>query len=336
MQNRSKIILIVLGISVLLTGLSFLFNSNGTFGGNLSGYRGFPGHFYEFNRGSTTILWSNFFSDVIYYIFFISAFLYLIKMGFKGGKWWPLIIVIVGSITFLLISLGKSSQCVAGFPIEFYVKCEGEGNIGASYILFGLLFDYVFCFSIFAILISSLFAFFDLSRFKSFLIHRDMRITFIGACITFTLFTLLQIIGSSSEKSGLWIVGTIIFGILSLLMYFHYRKKPENEGRKLFFSKLGYTVLGINLALILISTVANLFYEPGWFDFRDFGFAILSYPLIIFIHFQPDPEIFFKRIILYLICFANLSIITFIFDLIGLSCIKIYNYTKNIINIIKK
>lgn len=181
------------------------------------------------------------------------------------------------------------------------------------------------------LLLTNIIKFIYLSYFIKILVHRSLKFTFISAWITITILSLIGSVFDMAKELGIGIILAILSFPLLLRIYPYYHNKPKEEGKRFFFSNFGYVALGIALGLVLISIIFNLSYEPGWFDFRDIGFAIFSYPLIMFTHFQANPDIFSKRIILYSICFLNLAIIILILDIFGAIYEKVYKSIKRII-----
>ncbi len=164
---------------------------------------------------------------------------------------------------------------------------------------------------------------------RKYFLYKDVFFTIVSAWITLVLFLFLVSIGDMSQVLG----GGVVLAFISIpffqQVYSFYRKNPKAEGKRLFFSKIGYIVLGVSLGLVIVSTIFNLFYEPGWFNFTDFGFLLISYPLILVTHFQYDSYDVSKRLILYLIVFSNLLVVIFVSDILGALCVKIYRSIKN-------
>jgi hypothetical protein len=154
---------------------------------------------------------------------------------------------------------------------------------------------------------------------REYLIYKDFRISLIVAWIALTLFSILGMIWDMKELG----VGLVVSVPLAPLVFGSVFKWKTN-GRRLFFSKVGYAVFGLCLGLVMLSAIFNLSYESGWFDFTDLGFALLSMPLSDFVHFQFDNNMFSSRLLLYGIVLVNLIIVIYSLDFIGLAVGKIY------------
>ncbi len=163
---------------------------------------------------------------------------------------------------------------------------------------------------------------------KSYLIYRDIRYTFISFWIILAVVSILCVVFDMKEL--VW--GIVLAFLLTpiLINYWGYRKSYQ-IGRKLFFTKVGYCAMGIALSLVTISLIFNLSYEPGWFNFTDFGFYVISFPLISFFHFEFNNELVFMRFLLYIAVFFNLAILIFITDFVGLCFYKLWEQCRVII-----
>lgn len=270
----------------------------------------------------------SFFSDVFIYFISLSSIFCLILEGLKNKKWWPLVSAAIIGIFCFSVVIFKPNYCVTGFPVQFYAKCEGEGNLTPGFALFGFLVDFLFWFIISSILVAVLYKPFSSGSLKKFLIHKNIWFTIISAWITIIVISLLAAILRIKEFAG---AGAVALVLLPFLSEIHRYFKKQHEGKQIFFSKVGYVALGISFALISVSLSFNLIYQSGWFDFRDFGFLLISYPLILITHFQPDVDVFSKRIILYLLSFVNLIVITYILDIIGAIVIGTYKFLRKTI-----
>jgi hypothetical protein len=335
-MNKNKIVLIYL-LALIISCCTWFFVSDQSWVGGLSlttSTRGFPFHFYENNYSdykkihliSQIFLPNWFVADSLIYLFVLICIFYIIYEAFKKNKWYPLIISVLLAVALLGSSIGSFDYCVTGFPIEFYVKCTADGSLNSGFVWFGWIFDSIFWFSLSSCLVAGIHSVFSLEKLKKFLLYKDIWLTILSAWITFALSSLLLMFGEL-----LWAV--LLAGatapFLPKVKAYYSGRESKAEGKVLFFSKLGYVILGISLGFILISTIFNLAYDPGWFDFRDIGFMFLSYPLVSFLHFQVDSDNVVKRLLLYCIVFVNLIALIFIADIFGMMCIKVNGLLKN-------
>jgi len=340
---RMKIIFIFICIALLATLLSFFIKGEELLIGGMprnTVSAGFPAHYLEFsydspgydNLVSQKFLLFQFLSDVIIYFIVFVCFWHVVSEWLKNHNWKPLVLAITLSFIFLITNIVSSQYCGAGFPVEFYPKCEGMGGTLGLF-LYGLIFDYVFWFALSVIIMAILHELFSFAELRDFLIHKNVWLTFVSAWITVATISFLAIIfHAGRELAGALVIAVICIPFLSKAYEFLW-KENKGKGRRFFLSEIGYVAFGVSIGLIVISTCFNLLYVGGWFDFTDFGFVLLSYPLNFFIKFQFDSDLFLNRIILYSISFANLALITLVLDVFGAICILIY---KVIIKIIKK
>ncbi|MDP3883042.1 MAG: hypothetical protein Q8Q48_03220 [Candidatus Staskawiczbacteria bacterium] len=292
---------------------------------------GFPFHFYEISYNDIAsgnviaqkFLITQFIGNILVYSLISVCFWHLLVLGFKKHKWHQLGLAIVAGIVSLIVNLATSDSCWAGFPIEFYSKCTGVGVMNMGIIFFGLIFDSIFWITPFIILVAVFDKYFSYSWFKGFLGYKDVWFTIISAWITLVVIFLLSIVARAVEFAGGAIIAVVCIPFLPK-MHHYFKNRSTGEGKKFFFSKMGYIALGVSIGLVFISLSFNLFYKSGWFDFTDLGFVLLSYPLNMLIKFQVDSDMLSKRIILYLISFINLAIIIFILDVLGAGCVGIY------------
>lgn len=335
---KTKTILILIIVALAITGISSLIKADTLLFGfmpkNTIGM-GFPFHFYEVgyssgvynNPVSHKVLLVQLLCDIFVYLLVTASFWYLIKKGLREHNWWPLGLAVAAGIAGLIMNVGASQYCGAGFPIEFYPKCIGM-NATPKIIIFGLFFDVLFWVSSSALIIAGFYSLFFSKQFGKFFVHKYFWLTVISAWGTVAIICLLSALVRLGEFAGAVIVALVLLPFLpKIRKYF----KKQKQGRKIFFSRVGYIALGVSMGLITISVSFNLLYQGGWFDFTDLGFVLLSYPLIMFTHFQPDVDIFSKRIILYLISIANLLILTYILDIIGAFFIGVYKFLSNTI-----
>jgi hypothetical protein len=315
-----KKIFIILCLALALTALSFLFTSDkaliGIIQENIT-YRGFPLHFYEISNGGPQaflfrLLPLAFFGDIFVYLIIVISVWYLLDLGLRKKKWYFLgAAIILGLVSFKIIA-ANSNSCVVGFPVEFYIVCEGESYITLSYAIYGYVFNFLYWFSISSIVITFFHKIFYLETVRLFLVHKNVWLTIMSTWVTILAVSLLGTFGDMKEL----IIGIILaIGCLPLFAKISpFYKKKAQGGKKIFFSKLGYITFGISLGLVILSIIFNLTYVGGWFDFTDLGFALLSYPLVMFTKFEVDTDQFLSRLTLYFIVVANLLIVNYAID----------------------
>ena len=165
------------------------------------------------------------------------------------------------------------------------------------------------------------------NKIRLFFVYKDMWLSAISFWIVLLVFSILGLIGDMENELGPSL-GLALILIPVLLKMWNYRKKNVQAGKKLFLSKVGYCTFGIVIGLIILSLIFNLQYESGWADFTDFGFYIISLPLSSIIHLTFDSDQLSNRLLLYIVVFFNLSIITFLTDLLGLLVERIMNAYK--------
>ena len=166
---------------------------------------------------------------------------------------------------------------------------------------------------------------------KSFFLHKYIWLTFLSCWITLVLLSTIGSLLYMPEELGWGMILSLICLPLLIKVYKYYSRRTADKGRRFLFSKLGYIVFGIVLGLVILFVIYNFSYQPGWFDFTDLGFVLLSYPLILFTHFEPDSSNNIKRLVLYGIVFVNLVGVTVISDFVGLLLETVFKKIKSLI-----
>lgn len=329
-----KLLIIIISLSLLLTGLSWFFVADETLLGSVAGNtttRGFPFHFFEITylESSNTHIQSRIFlplwfiADALIAGFILFCIWCLVELGLKEKKWFYLIGTVFLGTFCLMVNIGGNNSCVSGFPIEFYIKCTVEDSLSIFFIIYGYTFNFLFWFSAASLVVIFLRWLIIKTSVQQYLMYKDAWKTFLSFWITLLTLSIVASLGSSGASTEWGVVlAFILIPILPRLSV--YFKKNNNLGKKFFFSKLGYVVFGIALALVVISTIFNLSYQGGWFDFTDIGFALLAYPLILFTHLTYNDGGLSERLILYSVVFFNLALLIFTIDLFGLFCSKAY------------
>lgn len=160
---KVKTILIITAIAVVLAGLSLFFKSDATLANSdaytsgVSANYGFPFHFYESHYTDrehqhwlyNSFLYFWFFLNILFYGLVAWSVYYLFNFGLKRKKWFLLILTALLAVFWFVDDISQTTdQCIAGFPIQFYAHCADDFGITASLILYGIVLDSLFWFSL--------------------------------------------------------------------------------------------------------------------------------------------------------------------------------------------
>lgn len=295
--------------------------------------RGFPFHFME------SMVGQNFFSSKVLMFWALADFVFYLgvcfSIGFVVKSWFyernkkPVIFSVILTATFFLLSNSISDACVTGFPVEFYLRCSG-GNIGLDYIVLGYTFNPLFWLCISAIVVSFIYWLKSRQVIRALLLHKNIFWMIFGAWLVFFVIAVLGLIFSNDRVDGelfSYIAGAVIgFLALKKLRVFY---KVDYGGRAIFFTKMGYLIMGLGIGVVLITIVFNIFYVGGWFDFTDAGFELISLPLRDFLGFKPDNNVLSARLILYGICAVNIVLVSYTVDISSLIVKKTFLFVKD-------
>ncbi len=337
-MNKIKEISLATFLAVACSGLSAFFSADGTLLGSFNNnvvYRGFPFHFYEafysearhINFLYDKFLAHWFLADFIFYLIVLISFRYLYFLGIKMRNQYILgITFLLGAIS-VMVNIGTNDSCVAGFPVEFYARCV-PSEISTTFVVYGLCLNFIFWLSLCAVCMAVLHKLFTLPNLKQFFIYKSAWVTVISAWVTVAVLSLLGTVADMGGVLGAGIILAVVT-IPGLINFYKFRKKNMDSGKRLFLSTWGYATFGIAAGVVIVSTIFNLAYEGGWFDFTDIGFALLSYPLSYFINSKFYNETLQSRLILYVIDAVNIILVIFIMDILGFILTKGANFFKD-------